>query len=179
MGSAIAPILMVAGGGLSAGSSIMGGYSQNAYYQNLATENDKQALEVEKTSTEQVGYIKDTAARQVGEVRQAGKSIGATQKSNLAASNISLSSGTAEDIARASFNAANKDEAAIRYNADISAWQTMKNAKQTATNLRTQAKGYRQAGTNAQATGILGGIGSLLGNAPLFATAFKKAAEEE
>jgi len=167
--SVMGGISMVLGAGLEAGSQYMAGKQQSEYYQNLAEQNEKQAPEVIKTAKEQRGLIQDTASRQSQKLRTGLKDIVAKQKTGFAASNIDLSSKTAEDVARSSFNQELEDEMLIRYKADVSSWQTTKSAEQTAENLLAEARGYRKAGKYAKQSGVINTITSLLGNASNFA----------
>jgi len=159
MGTALA----VGGGVLGAYGQYQQGVSQNKYYQYLAKQNEKQAIEVKKAAKEEVGFIQDVAAEQSAQVGDVVEQTLASQKTGLAASNISLSSKTAEDVARATFDAGLKDEAAIRYNADISAWQTTRQATSTAEQLRSQAKAYKKSGRAAGRAGTFGAFSTLLG----------------
>jgi hypothetical protein len=166
-------ILAGVGGGLGIFGTIAGANSENQYYQYLATENEKQAGAVMQTASTQKGLVYDAAGRDTLNVRNQLKAITASQKTGLAASNISLASVTAEDIARDTFNAGNKDEAAIRYNADMQAYQIMNNAQQTKYNLLAQAKGYRQAGENKQTAGYLNAFAGLLNTGSNVASKWK------
>jgi hypothetical protein len=171
MGSVVAVIGGISGllgAGLQAGSQYMAGEQQSEYYQNLAEQNEKQAPEVIKTAQEQRGLIQDTASRQSQKLRTGLKDIIAKQKTAFASSNIDLSSKTAEDVARSSFNQELEDEMLIRYKADVSSWQTTKSAEQTASNLLGEARGYRKAGKYAKQAGVINAITSLLGNASKF-----------
>jgi len=162
MGGAAAP-LIIGGSVLGAYGAYQQGTSQNKYYQFLAKQSEKQAVEVKQAAKEEVGVIQDVAASQVSQVGEAVDKTLASQKVGLAASGISLSSGTAEDVARDTFDAGLKDEAAIRYNADISAWQTTKQAKATSRNLRRQAQAYRKSGAAAKSAGTVNAFSTLLG----------------
>jgi len=159
-----------AAAGLSIASTLFGGYSKykqgeanESYYNELAKESDKQAPEVLKAAKSNVGMIQESGSRQTQEVIGDVKGVMGSQKTALAAGNIALSSGTAEDIARDTFNKGLKDEAAIRYNADISAWKTTTEARNKALNLESQADAYRKAGKAAKDAGTMGGLSTLLG----------------
>jgi hypothetical protein len=157
--------LLVAGAGLNMYSQYQQGLSQNKYYQYLAQQNELQAKEVKKAASQEVGFIQEAAAGDVERVQDVVSQTRGTQETGLAASGVSLSSKTAEDIARATFDAGMKDEAAIRYNADVSAWQTTKQAQSTALNLRRQAQSYRASGEAAKKAGYMNAFSTLLGGA--------------
>jgi len=161
-------ILGIGAGLLGSYGTYKSGEARNDYYQYLATENEAQAQEVIKTAKTQQGLIYNAAARTTEQVRENLDIISAKQKTALASNNIALSSGTAEDIARSSFAQENKDEMAIRYNANLSAWDTLKSAEQSKLNLLSQAKGYRLAGKSEKKASGLNIFSSLLGTASEF-----------
>lgn len=161
MGQALAIAAPIAG----AGADVYAGYAQNEYYKDLANQAENQGVVTLKTAQQNKTQIYDTAAEQNAQVEgQLGQTL-STAKANLAAGNIGLSSKTAEDIARSGISAANKDEMAIKYNADLSAWNTMTEGRNVADNLNRQAAGYRKAGKNAITQGYLSGFSKLMGGA--------------
>ena len=151
-------------------SSVMGAYgqyqagkAQNEYYQYLAKQNEEQAKEVVATGKDQSALVQDVASSDYKSVREdVAKTMG-MQKTGLAASNIALSSGTAEDIARATFDSGLKDEASIRFNADMTSWDIMTKATQESKNLKRQAEAYRKSGKAAKAGGAWSAGATLLG----------------
>jgi len=153
---------------VSAIGGLEAGRTNKQYYNYLASENEDQSREILSTAREQKGLIYDTAARQTEALRQGLKSLGAKQKTAIVGSGISASSKTAEDIARSSSNVEAEDELAVRYNADMSAWSTMKQAKSQSNQLLSQAKGYRQAGENAEKAAGINAWVSLLGGLPKY-----------
>ncbi len=161
--------LALAGMVLGTASSIYGGYQQNEYYQALAAQNEKQANQTLKVAEMEKGLVYDKAAQQSQQASQALSQTIGTQKAVLGAANISGSSKTAEDIERSSAKQEFEDQLVIKYNADISAWETMANARIEADKLRAEAASYRKAGKNARTQGWLGAGSSLLGGAAYFA----------
>lgn len=164
----IGPLLGIGATALGIHATSQKSKADTEYYQSLAEQNEKQAVQVEETAREQVSLIFDTAARQEAAVRENLFSTVASQRAAFAGGNLSVSSKTAEDIARSTANVEAKDEAAIRYNADLSAFQVKKTAAQEKANLLEKAKALKKAGEETKKgreieTGItlLGGIAKL------------------
>lgn len=165
MGATNAAIGLAIGGGvLGAYGAYQQGQAQDKYYQYLAKQNEAQSVEVKQAAKQEVGIIQDVASQQASQVGDIVEQTLASQKTGFAASNIALSSGTAEDVARATFDAGLKDEAAIRYNADVSAWQTTRQAQSTSKNLLRQAESFRLSGAGAKRAGNLNAFSTLLGS---------------
>jgi hypothetical protein len=163
----MAMVAAVAGAALGSASNIYGGYQQNKYYQDLATQNEKQANLTLQNAEFEKNLTYDKAAQDSSQVQsQVNQTIG-TQKSTMGASGISGK--LTEDLERSSINQEYQDQLAIKYNSDLSAWQTTTNAKNEASTLRSQASAYRKAGKNAITQGWLGGGSSLLSSASSYA----------
>jgi hypothetical protein len=161
--------IMAVGMAVSAYSQGKQGVDNKEYYNYLATEDEKYIPEIQKTARQQTGLIYDSAARTTEQSRKDIYSNIASQKAALAGNNISLSSKTAEDIARSTANVEAQDEMAIRYNADLSAWQVNKEAANTISKLKSESQAYKMSGDNALTSGILNGVSSLFSSAKLFA----------
>ena len=175
MGATAAMIgLQVGGTALSSYGAYQQGVSQNKYYQYLAKQNEVQAEEVRESGKKEEGLIQEAAAGQVEKLQEDISKVISGQETGLAKGQIALTSVTAEDIARDTFEAGLRDEAAIRYNADITAWQTKEEAKSTALNLERQAEAYRLSGGAAKKAGRLGAFSTLLGGATSIASSFMK-----
>lgn len=164
--AAAVPVILAAGSaGLNAYSSYKQGKDQRDYYNDLASQNEEQAIQTLDTAKINRAYIFDEASRQTEDVQEQLSQILGTQKAGLAGTGVSLSSKTAEDLARSTINAENEDELAIRYNAESSANELMRQSYLESYNLKKQASSYRKAGKKAYQAGKLGIFSSLLGGA--------------
>jgi len=165
MAAAVPVILAVGSAGLNAYSSYKQGKDQRDYYNDLASQNEEQAIQTLDTAKINRAYIFDEASRQTEDVQEQLGQILGSQKTVMAGSGLSLSSKTAEDLARSTINAENEDELAIRYNAESSANELMRQSYLESYNLKKQASSYRKAGKKAYQAGKLGIFSSLLGGA--------------
>jgi hypothetical protein len=162
----------VVGGIASADASEKQGRSQQRYYDYLAGQNEITAKETLKAADQQTTFIQDDAAGQTKLVRASGRLAAGAQRAALAANGVSLSSVSAEDLARDSFNREELDAEAVRHNADTKSYETQMQASMTAKSLRSQAVGYRMGGANAAEAGRLNAQTSLLGTATSVANTY-------
>ena len=162
MAAAVPIIIAGASAGLNAYSSYKQGKDQRDYYNDLASQNKEQAVQTLDTAKINRAYIFDEASRNTEDVQEQLSQILGTQKAGLAGTGVSLSSKTAEDLARSTINAENEDELAIRYNAESSANELMRQSYLESYNLKKQASSYRKAGKKAYQSGKLGIFSSLL-----------------
>lgn len=174
MAAAVPVILAVGSAGLNAYSSYKEGKNTRDYYNDLARQNEEQAIQTVDTAKINRAYIFDEASRQTEDIQEQLNQILGSQKTVLAGSGLSLSSKTAEDLARSTITAENEDELAIRYNAESSANELMRQAYLESYNLKNQASSYRKAGKRAYQSGKLGIFSSLLSGASSFANASSK-----
>lgn len=154
----------------AANSQAEAGRKEQDYYNFLADNNDRQAVDTLAKADQSVGLTQDQAGRDTQVLRNEVHKIEGTQKSTLAANGVGLDSATAEDIATDTLDREKMDELAIRYNADMKSWDMLETAKQNAYQLRLQARGYRMGGANARSAGdanstttLLGGAGTVAG----------------
>lgn len=141
--------LQVAGGLQQSQGYLEQGAREQAYYNYMASISEKTAGEVLKRGDQQSTMIQDVALQSQEELDRQSKQLAGRQKTVLAASGVWGNSRTAQDIARDTASQEDRDAAALRYNADVSSWQTMTAAKDQALALRRQAVGYRMGGDNA------------------------------
>ena len=83
----------------------------------------------------------------------------------MVANGIDLSSVTSADLASSDMSRAKLDELAIRYNADISTWNTMEDAKYKKWAQYTAAGQSRQTGANMKSAGTTKSFTTLLSTA--------------
>lgn len=150
------------------------GAAQQNYYNYLASSANVQALEVERTGQQQVGLIQDAAARDASSLSRSAKGLEGRQKTVQAASGVPLSSVTSEDISRDTMTKEDLDQAALKFNADTRAWETLSSSKATGRGLREQATQFRYAGSNARTAANIQANTSLLGAATNIADSWYK-----
>lgn len=177
MGAAALPVavgLQVAGGVYGAESAKAGGLAQEGYYRSLAATSDSNARLTEISGEKQARSIQDAASAEYVRLSRDVKRVGGAQRSAAAANGIA-GSVTAEDIARDTADTAKLDEMAIRYNADSQSEEILRQAGVAAFNLRSDAEGYRMAGSQAKAAGNRAAVASLIGAATSVGSTFAMA----
>lgn len=153
------------GSGIQAYGDIKAGKAQSSYYQFLAGQNNAQAIEVEKAGVADVTGIQTQAALTTEQKGREVARVEGTQKAAMAASGVNSDSTTSQDIALDTATAAARDAAAIKYNADIKAFSTAREATLKAAALRQQANEFGDASVNSVKTGGLNATSSLLNGA--------------
>lgn len=141
------------------------GKQNKAYYDYLAEQTQKQSIEVDKATEEQVGLISQDQARQQTQVIQDSNQTVASQKATMAANGVYSDSGTSQDIINDTVYKRALDEAAVRYNADQAIWQTRRSGINQKMGISAQETDYRIKGTNARAAGKIGAVNTLVGGA--------------
>ncbi len=167
MGAAAIPAaigLQVAGSAFAADSAQQAGKAQEGYYRYLASTSDANANLTELGGKVQSRSIQDAAAAEYVQNLRNVKRVEGSQRAGFAANGIA-GSVTAEDIARDTNNTAKLDEMAITYNADTQSSEVLRQAGITAMNQRSEAAGYRMAGSQARIAGNRSAIASLIGGA--------------
>lgn len=164
----------IVGGAYAYESQMKQGKSQQAYYNYLAKANDVQAQEVERTAETQTGLIQDAARVESRNLTRQGKRLAGTQKAVQAANGVGGGSVTSEDIERDTMTREELDQAALRFNADSRAWETLTSAKATARGLRQQGIQFQYAGANAMEAAKINANTSLLGSATNVADSWYK-----
>lgn len=166
--------LQVAGSASSAYSAQQAGLAQEGYYKYVARQADSEANLAEAAGAKTAHSIEDAAAYEFSRMRRGVRQTQGAQAAALAASG-NAGTTTAEDIARDTVDKARLDEMVIHYNADSQAGETLRQAGLSAYNLRSQAEGYRMAGSNARAAGDRAFVSTLLGGASSVASTFAMA----
>jgi hypothetical protein len=141
------------------------GQKQQAYNNYMADQADKLAVNVQKTGQTQSELIQTSAAGESQKVKNEFTKTQGTQTAAIAAQGIGLDSVTAQDLAFSSLSNYEKDHVMIKHNANLSSWQTETQAFNEAEDLKSKAKGYRMAGTNAAEAGNWNAATSILGGA--------------
>jgi hypothetical protein len=177
----------IAGSVSSAISSRNAAQRQAAYYEYLAGQTDETIAEykkylpkqldlIEGTKKRNLGVIKESAADTTLAMKRAGKEISGTQSVALAANQVVGT--TVENIVEDTANKLEEDEVAIRYEADLKAWdlitqaeiakeQTKIGSAMQILDLNQKASGYRQAakfGVQAGDSALYSGLLSTLGS---------------
>lgn len=146
------PVSLAAGGMvLSTGVSVYAGLeaakgqkeiakSNKAYYYYLASLSDKEA-----------GMALTQGARDQNTISVAERGVESSQRAIMAANGVGAGSVTAEDLIKNTFNQAELDKMAVRYNANVTAW-----------NKKNEASSYRMAGNNAVTAGNINADTTLL-----------------
>jgi hypothetical protein len=151
---------------VSAGVSAYGSYQQgkaqkkmNDYSADVARQ---QAAIEARTAETNVTLVQDTAKEQSKIARREAALIEGEQKGILAAQGVGGDSVTAADILTSTFDTAELDRQAIRYNADAKAWAIKSGAEFNTWDLVNQSNMYGMAGKNAMKAGKVGVATSLL-----------------
>lgn len=153
------------GAGLNAYGAIQAGKSQADYYSFLASQNNKQAIDVEKAGTADITGVQTQAELTTAQKARDEARVEGSQRAAAAANGVGGGSVTSQDIAKDTVNTATRDADAIRYNADIKSFEIGQNTKLQAGALRDQASQFGQAGINATKAGGLNAVSSLLNGA--------------
>lgn len=148
------------GGAYSAWSS---GKSQESYYNFLADQSRLKAQLAKESADQAAGYAQDEGARAGHQLKIQVNQIEAQQKSSMIAQGMALNSVTAEDIIKDNISKAQLDEMAIRYNAELKAYQAERAGIMQAFDFAGQAGSQAGAGQIAMQTGRINAYSSLLG----------------
>lgn len=168
MGAAAIPAALVAGGSVM--SAVGQGESAKAtagYYGYLGSQANANAnLAQARAKADTKNISMEAGQQEYGLTRRVNQAVG-TQKASLV-SGAGASSRTAQDIIKDTLETGNRDEMALRWNADQRSRMTQIGADTQAMNYRGQAAGYGMAGRNTmiasrfgQASTLLGGAGSV------------------
>lgn len=157
--------IVVAGAIGQAYTAYSQGKSNRDYYRFLSEQSKLKSDLTMQAAEENVGYIQDQAARNSGLLRANYNQVESAQKAQMAAQGMALNSVTAEDIIKDNVSKMKLDEMAIRYNAELGAYQTRKNAIMQSFDLRAQAGSQMFSGEMAYWTGQQQGLSSLIGGA--------------
>lgn len=155
--------LQVAGTALSAEAGKANAAATEGYYRFLAGQSDKNAELTELAGQRQARGIQDAAAGTYGQHLRAKKQFLGAQRAAGAAAGVS--GATAEDLARDTEDKAALDEMAIRFNADSSSDEVLRQAGLTAFNQRSEADGYRMSADEAKRAGKINYLTTLIGGA--------------
>ena len=141
------------------------GQSQNSYYQYLAGQSRLDAQAAYDRSLRQSELVGDTAGIQNKNLAIKSAETSSTQKAQMAASGLDLSSVTAQDLTLDTLTRAKMDEAMIRRNANLESWQTEEQGKYAKWQGEEQAKQYGYAGKQAKKAANIQSFTTLLGTA--------------
>jgi hypothetical protein len=177
--------------GISATGAIMAGNTSSNSYKYQAKVNQMRGYLARRTADQNIELVKRNEEQNITatqfDASQASKSnmqgfskVRGAQKATLAANGMG-DSVTAADIATDTFDAAKRDEIAIRYNADAKTVGIENNANQQIWNLNNEAANAEwganvesaqdtMAAGNAQTAGYFGAANSVMGAASSYAT---------
>lgn len=164
------PTLMVmsaqaVSGGLKAYGQYKQGVAMRNYYNYLAdTERVKGEYQY-RLRMKESHLVQDKAKFEDKIHKQDVAQFVASQKANIVANGINLSSVTAADLVTDSLSKARLDELAIRYKADAKSWSLKETAKARRWSANVQASNYKAAGSRALASARNEAMGTLLGTA--------------
>lgn len=150
-------------GALNAQSQYAQGKMNGAYYDYLARQTDVQSSELDKATEQELSSISADTGRQMADVHKNANQTISSQKAAMAANGVYSDSGTASDIVGDTVDKMALDEAAVKYNADQSMWQTKRNAINQKLNLSAQSLTQRIQGNNARLAGKTAAISSIAG----------------
>ena len=158
------PMAMQIGGGLySASNQIKAGKDERNYYNMSAANDEAQAKIVKIQGDRQVSNIQDRAGFDSAAQHDQVAALEGSQKVALAANGVGAGSTSAEDIARDTMTKAAKDEALIRYNADMSSDEVNKQTNVQVMGLNEQARQKRVAGKMAVKAAKRNAFSTILG----------------
>ena len=152
-------------GGMQAYGQYKEGSATNKYYKGVANAQEEQGR-IEFARGEKQAELGQDAAKFSGmnQKTQAAQ-VASAQRASMVANGIDLGSVTASDLASETMDKSRLDELAIRYNADISTWNTMEDAKYKKWSAYTQASQSRATGKNALSAGKTAAFTTLLSTA--------------
>lgn len=141
------------------------GEAQNAYYQHQARIQEQNALLAERSGAAQSKAIQDVQRLEGRNLKYDQARFRASQRAALAASGITLDSGTAGDIIRDTTFSQAMDESLLRYGSDVKSYEALTGAQNQAYGYRSEAAGNRAAGLNARYAGQIASRSTLMGGA--------------
>lgn len=165
----------VAAGAYSANSQYQQGLAQKNYYESLAAQSREQGKLAISESERQSTLIQDTAKEEGKRLKESQAEANASTRASMAASGVY--GGTAEDILSSNISKEQRDEALLRYNADVKSWEEITQGRYRKWASDIESENYEYAGRQAKKTGKRQAIGTLLGTAgsafSMGASAFK------
>lgn len=161
--------IMAAAGGLQAYGQYQQGKAQNSYYQYLAGQSLIEGQAAYDRSLKQSELIQDSASLQNKSAAIKAAEASSTQKAQMAASGVDLSSVSAQDITLDTLTKAKMDEMMIRRNANLNSWAVEEEGKNARWTSKNQADQYRFAGKQAKSAGKTQAFTTLLSTAATMA----------
>lgn len=158
------PMAIQAGGGLlSYNSTVQAGKDERNYYNMSADTDEANAAIVKIRGDRQVTNIQDRAAFDNAILKDQVKEVEGSQKVVAAVNGVGAGSVSAEDIARDTMTKAEKDEALIRYNADLSSDEVNRNTNFEVAQLKQSARLKRYSGKMAQKAAKMRAFTTIIG----------------
>lgn len=139
------------------------GAAQTQYYQYLANTNETQGDIVKQQAEQQSSFIQESSKENKKLLKEDQARFNASTVAALAGAGVS--GVTAEDIVSNNFREQQRDEAYLKYNADVESYRVKTGAVYEDYALRSQADQYRIAGGNARKTANINTFSTLLGTA--------------
>lgn len=167
---ATAIALIAVSTGVSAYGSYQQGQAQKKMYQYQADVAAQQAEIDKKVAEQNITTVQAEAATKTKQLRRDVAVLEGAQKGMLAAQGVGGGSVTAADIAASTFDTAELDRKAIRYNADYKSWALKTGSEYAGWDLLNQRNQYLMAGKQAAKAGSIGMTSSILQGASQIAT---------
>lgn len=153
--------ITAAAGGFQAIQGLSAGKQKANEYNYMANLTDIQKQISTAAAQKQKEFTYDTAASASAESAKKGEELIGKQKTAMAANSIG-GSVTAADIALDTQRKLQADKEAIKYNADVKAWETENNLQNELWGLDVQKGQYQYAVKNAKRAGKINAFNSLL-----------------
>lgn len=139
-------------GGITAYGSYKEGAATNKYYKSVANTQEEQGRVEFARGEKQSELGQDAAKFQGKQQKTEAAQLESAQRATMVANGIDLSSVTSQDLTSETISKSRLDEMAIRYNADISSWNTMQDAKYKRWAANVNAANSRAMGSSALAS---------------------------
>jgi hypothetical protein len=161
----VAATTMAASGAYSAYNQYQGGKAQQKHYDSLAAQEDRAGKEALKRGQKQSTLVQDAAKKEIKDFKRDAIQLTSQQRAVMAANGIDISSVTAQDIAKTTYDRLADDETTLRFNADAKSWSVIEESRYRDWYHRQRGANYRAAGHNAKVAGKRQAFGTLLSTA--------------
>jgi len=153
----------VASGAYSAHSQYAQGLAQKNLYKAQAAQAREQGALAIRESERQSTLVQDTAKEEGKRLKESQAEFNASTRASMAAAGVY--GGTAEDILSNNINKEQRDEMALRYNADVKSWEAITQGRYSKWASDVESENLEYAGRQAKKAGKRAAIGTLLGTA--------------
>jgi hypothetical protein len=153
----------VASGAYSAHSQYAQGLAQKNLYEAQAAQAREQGALAIRESERQSTLVQDTAKEEGRRLKESQAEFNASSRAAMAAAGVY--GGTAEDILSSNISKEQRDEMALRYNADVKSWEAITQGRYSKWASDVESENLEYAGRQAKKSGKRAAIGTLLGTA--------------